>query len=155
MIYADANFLDAAVRHIAGRTGILKRVLRQQQMAVSPLALYELRKALASLPSVEKIGVLERLDALLGCGVAILPAEWDGAIDHALRVADEFGGRLAVDSADTLHVGWAKMAGCSHFGSFDRTSGPRALAKACALEVIPPMEQKDWQQMRRLKGPAA
>ena len=77
---------------------------------------------------------------------------WAEAIDSALVIASEFRERLAVDSADTLHVGWAQAEQCTVFGSFDTPSGTRALAYARGLKVWPEMTEADFQQLSRLKG---
>jgi len=66
-------------------------------------------------------------------------------------MAGEFRERLAVDSADTLHVGWAEAEQCKMFGSFDTASGTRALAYARGLKVWPEMTEEDFQQFARLK----
>ena len=63
-----------------------------------------------------------------------------------------FGRKLAVDSADTLHLGWAKAEHCTIFGSFDSASGTRALAHAQGLKVWPEMNEADFQQYARLKS---
>ena len=77
---------------------------------------------------------------------------WAEAIDSALALASELRERLAVDSADTLHVGWAVAEECTMFGSFDSASGARALAYAHGLRVWPEMSHEDFQQYARLKG---
>lgn len=74
------------------------------------------------------------------------------AIDSALAIASEFRERLAVDSGDTLQVGWAEAEQCTMFGSFDTGSGTRALAYARGLRVWPEMTEGDFQQFSRLKG---
>ena len=76
---------------------------------------------------------------------------WAEAIDSALAIACDLRERLAVDSADALHVGWAKAEQCTVFGSFDTTSGARALAHAQGLKVWPGMTEADFQQYARLK----
>jgi predicted nucleic acid-binding protein len=150
MIYADTNFLDAFCRQ-SDNTSIVDRARRKHPVTVSPLAEYEYRKALFSLPDNDREEAVTRLESVLQAGLVMLEPNWDGAVEKALEIAGQFKDRLAVDSADTLHVGWARLSGCTHFGSFDRRSGPRALAKACGLEVVPPMTQKDWAEMKRLK----
>ena len=78
---------------------------------------------------------------------------WLGeAIDSALSIARDFREKLAVDSADTLHIGWAEAEQCTMFGSFDSTSGARALAYARGLKVWPEMNETDFQQLARLKA---
>jgi hypothetical protein len=76
---------------------------------------------------------------------------WAEAIEAALAIASEFRERLAVDSADTLHVGWAEAEQCTIFGSFDSASGTRALAHARGLKVWPEMKEADFQQFARLR----
>lgn len=151
MIYADANFLDALVWPVPDRSDVAGRAYRQGRVFASPLALYELKKAQAALPPAEKRTCRDNLAELLEADLKTLPPDWSEAVTRAEQIAEDFGARLAVDSADTLHVAWALHAGCTAFASFDRRSGPRALAKALGLQVIPPMTQADWQEMRRLK----
>jgi hypothetical protein len=57
-----------------------------------------------------------------------------------------------VDSADTLHVGWALSVGAEGFASFDRDSGPRALAMAVGLKLWPEASARDFEQRKRLKN---
>jgi predicted nucleic acid-binding protein len=156
--YPDANFiLRLCVRsqdsHAFARTERALRWLarREAPVSVSPLAIYEVRKHLCGLAQEVKQSGEARLDQYLG--------EWDGvvtgwteAIESALVIADELRERLAVDSADTLHVGWAKAEQCTIFGSFDTASGARALAHAQGLKVWPEMAEADFQQYARLKA---
>ncbi len=76
---------------------------------------------------------------------------WTEATEAALVIAGQFREKLAVDSADTLHVGWAKAERCAMFGSFDTASGARALAHSQGLKVWPEMMEADFQQYARLK----
>ena len=156
--YPDANFiLRLCVRSADTEAfSLSERALRwlarrELPVSVSPFAVYEVRKHLCELPAdVQKPGE-ERLGHYL--------SEWDGvvtgwaeAIDSALAIAGDFRERLAVDSADTLHVGWALAEQCTMFGSFDAASGTRALAHACGLRVWPDMTETDFAQYARLKG---
>jgi hypothetical protein len=77
---------------------------------------------------------------------------WSEAIEAALAIAEQMREKLAVDSADTLHVGWAKLERCTMFGSFDTASGARALAFAQGLKVWPEMTETDFQQYARLRA---
>jgi len=90
------------------------------------------------------------LDALINQKVRLNIA-WDVAIIQALKIARQFKARLAVDSADTLHVGWALALGADTFASFDRRSGPRPLAMAVGLKVWPKAGPEDFAAMSRLK----
>jgi predicted nucleic acid-binding protein len=156
--YPDANFILAVCAHSddPGAAASAERALRwlarrELAVSVSPLAVYEARKQLWGLPEENRKAAEERLDLYL--------SEWDGvvtgwaeAIDSALLIAREFRQRLAVDSADTLHVGWAQAEQCTVFGSFDTASGARALAHARGLKVWPEMKEADFQHLARLKG---
>lgn len=151
MIYADANFLDALVLNVPDRSEVATRAVRKDDLWASPMALYELRKSLAGRAAQVKRTARDNLAELLESDLKTLPPDWSEAVARAEQIAEDFGARLAVDSADTLHVAWALHAGCTAFASFDRRSGPRALAKALGLQVIPPMTAADWQEKRRLK----
>ena len=141
--YADANFIlrlcvRSEDRHAFAETERALRWLarREVPVSVSPLAIYEVRKHLFCLPQeVENSGVA-RLDQYL-CEWNAVITGWSEAIEPALAIAGELRERLAVDSADTLHVGWAKAERCAIFGSFDAASGTRALAHAQGLKVRP------------------
>jgi predicted nucleic acid-binding protein len=85
---------------------------------VSPLAEYEVRKHLCGLAEEVKTGAENRLVTYLSAWEPVLTV-WDQAIESALMIASEFRERLAVDSADTLHVAWAELEQCTTFASFD------------------------------------
>jgi hypothetical protein len=156
--YQDANFIlrlcvrsDDPEAFSRSKRALRWLARRELPVSVSPLAVYEVRKHLWGLTEEVRKAGEERLSQYL--------SEWDGvvtgwaeAIDSALAVASEFRERLAVDSADTLHVGWALAEECTMFGSFDSASGARALAYARGLKVWPEMTQDDFQQYARLKG---
>ena len=156
--YTDANFilrlcLRSQDSHAFAETERALRWLarREEAVSVSPLAIYEARKHLYGLAHEIKEAGEARLARCL--------SEWDGvvtgwaeAIDSALLIANELRERLAVDSADMLHVGWAKTEQCTIFGSFDTASGTRALAYAQSLKVWPEMTESDFQQYTRLKS---
>ncbi len=93
---------------------------------------------------------LARLDALIAHRLSF-NAAWDVAALQALKLARQFKERLAVDSADTLHVGWALALGSETFASFDRQSGPRPLELSVGLKLWPKPEPKDFEAMSRLK----
>lgn len=156
--YPDANFiLRLCVRSqdpeafAASERALRWLARRDLPVSVSPLAVYEVRKHLCGLSEEIRKTAEERLTQYL--------SEWDGvvtgwaeAVDSALAIADELRERLAVDSADTLHVGWAKAEQCTMFGSFDTASGARALAHARGLKLWPEMTEADFQQYARLKS---
>src|ERR1035437_1425884 len=147
MIYLDANVVVA----IATNTDVAeqaRRLLRSgKPLYVSRLADYEARKSLASLdPSAE-----EDLNLLLDEKFSV-GKEWEAAIMQALKISQQFKQRLWVDSADTLHVGWALSVGAEGFASFDRDSGPRALAMAVGLKLWPEASARDFEQRKRLKN---
>ncbi len=151
MIYLDANVVIAGVVHVAAeeRTARLLRLLRQTPDArVSPLAEYEARKHLYSLAEDWETD----FELLLKHSASRLPDEWSGPILQALKIARDFKHRLAVDSADTLHVAWAVSIGADLFASFDRNKGPRALALCLGLKVWPAPTGDDFAAMKRLKS---
>jgi len=119
-------------------------------VSVSPLAVYEVRKHLWGLAQEVRDAAQERLNLYLAEWESVVTG-WVEAIDSALVIASELRERLAVDSADTLHVGWAQAEQCTMFGSFDTASGSRALAYARGLKVWPEMTEADFQQFSRLK----
>jgi predicted nucleic acid-binding protein len=156
--YPDANFiLRLCVRsqdpHAFAWTERALRWLarREVPVSVSPLAIYEARKHLCGLDQEIKQSGETRLNQYL-CEWESVVTGWVEAIDSALAIASDLRERLAVDSADTLHVGWAKAEECAIFGSFDSASGARALAYAQGLKVWPEMTEADFQQYARLKG---
>ena len=71
---------------------------------------------------------------------------------QSLKIAHIFKKRLFVDSADTLHVGWAVSIGAETFASFDRESAPRALAMCVGLKVWPEAKPKDKEHRGSLEG---
>jgi predicted nucleic acid-binding protein len=151
MIYCDANVLIPTVVNVVEerRTGLVERLLRTHSgFYISALAEYEARKQLCALPDVELRQA--SLSAVLEAKFTLLN-DWQPAILHALKLAHRFKARLAVDSADTLHVGWALSVGADVFASFDRTSGPRALALCVGLKVWPDPSARDFESMARLK----
>lgn len=153
MIYLDTNALAPAVVYSEARTGPMERLMAKHRRDVfwwSPLADYELRKYLWSVP--EELWA-EDLPLALG-RVTRLSTGWEAAVEQALKLAHDFRGRLAVDSADVLHVGWALSLKAELFASFDRASGPRALALCCGLTVWPDPTSEDYAAMNRLKTPA-
>ncbi|MGO9204563.1 MAG: hypothetical protein ACLQM8_28920 [Limisphaerales bacterium] len=113
--------------------------------------MYEARKHLCGLGQEVRRAGEERLSQYLSEWDSVVTG-WAEAIDSALALASELRERLAVDSADTLHVGWAVAEECTMFGSFDSASGARALAYARGLRVWPEMSHEDFQQYARLKG---
>jgi len=123
---------------------------RELPVSVSPLAVYEVRKHLWGLAQEVRDAAQERLNLYLAEWESVVTG-WVEAIDSALVIASELRERLAVDSADTLHVGWAQAEQCTMFGSFDTASGSRALAYARGLKVWPEMTEADFQQFSRLK----
>ncbi len=152
MIYLDANVAFASVAHVLheNQTEMAARLLaRKELFYLSSLTDYETRKALiAQNADAEHFDRLDRLEA----EKLKLNAGWDAAIAQALKIARQFHDRLWVDSADTLHVGWALALGCEVFASFDRDSGPRALALCLGLKLFPESASKDFEQMKRLKS---
>jgi predicted nucleic acid-binding protein len=156
--YPDANFilrlcLRSQDSHaFAGTERALRWLARREvTVSVSPLAIYETRKHLCGLPQEIKEAGEARLAQYLSEWDSVVTS-WAEAIDSVLIIASELRERLAVDSADTLHVGWAKAEKCSILGSFDTASGTRALAYAQGLKVWPEMTESDFQQYARLKG---
>ena len=155
--YPDANFIlrlcvrsDDAQAFARSERALRWLARRELPVSVSPLAVYEVRKHLCGLAQEASRAGEERLSQYL--------SEWDPAvtgwaeaIDSALVIAGEFRERLAVDSADALHVGWAEAEQCTMLGSFDTASGTRALAYARGLKVWPEMTEEDFQQLARLK----
>jgi hypothetical protein len=156
--YPDANFIlrlcvrsDDAEAFSRSERALRWLARRELPVSVSPLAVYEVRKRLWGLTEEVRNAGEERLTQYLSEWDAVVTG-WAEAIDSALAIAGEFRERLAVDSADTLHVGWALAEQCTMFGSFDSASGTRALAHARGLKVWPEMTQDDFQQYARLKG---
>jgi predicted nucleic acid-binding protein len=152
VIYLDANVVIAAVSNVLeeARTERVERLMRRtkEPFYLSTLADYEARKSLLTGGGGDEH--LSRLDTLIA-GKLHLNAAWDVAVLQALKLARQFKQRLAVNSADTLHVGWALAIGADVFASFDRLKGPRALALAVGLTVWPKAEAADYQAMSRLK----
>ena len=149
LVYLDANALIACVVNVAGAdaTARMRRLAKTgTRLQASPLAEYEARKHLHFRQVADWEADLDGF--LLNRRLA---DEWRAAIAQALRLARDFRARLAVDSADTLHVGWALSIGADVFASFDRASGPRALALCCGLKLYPEPEEKDFAALRRLK----
>ena len=156
--YPDANFIlrlcvrSQDARAFAGTERALRWLSRREvPVSVSPLAIYEVRKHLCGSPQeIEQSGGARLAQYL--CEWDAVVTGWTDAIDAALKIAGELRERLAVDSADTLHVGWAKAEQCTIFGSFDSASGARALAHAQGLLVWPEMTEADFKQYARLKA---
>jgi hypothetical protein len=155
--YPDANFIlslcarsDDPQRAADAERALRWLARRELTVSVSPLAIYEARKHLWNFPERLRKPAEERLDLFL-CEWDSVVTGWAEAIEAALAIAAEFPERLAVDSADTLHVGWAEVEQCTGFGSFDSASGTRALAHARGLRVWPEMKEADFQQFARLR----
>lgn len=148
MIYLDANVLIAAAANVAEASEQAERLLRGKgEFYTSRLADYEARKYLCRLESGDP---QENLTLLLA-GKVTLGKEWDGAVLQALKISRQFKQRLWVDSADTLHVGWALSVGAEVFASFDRESGPRALALVMGLKLWPEAGPRDYELRKRFK----
>lgn len=113
--------------------------------------MYEAKKHFWGLPEDIRVPAQAELEHLLSDWDTVITG-WGEAIEHALIVAQELRQRLAVDSADTLYVGWAQAEECTWFGSFDSNSGTRALAYARGLKVLPGMKPEDFEQLARLKN---
>lgn len=149
MTYLDANVLYAAVRHVPQQTELVARLFaRKEMLHVSSLADYEAQKALLTQGGSEDH--LTSLEALVSARCK-LNTGWDAAISQALKLSRQFQQRLWVDSADTMHVGWALAVGADTFASFDRASGPRALALCLGLKLWPEATPEDFEQMKRLR----
>ncbi|MBU6409259.1 MAG: PIN domain-containing protein [Verrucomicrobia bacterium] len=148
MIYLDANVVVAAVANSEVAEQVARLLRSREVFYLSRLADYETRKSVAGLGIA---GGEERLNCLIRDKFS-QGREWESPILHALKIARQFKARLAVDSADTLHVGWAMSIGAEIFASFDRDHGPRALALSVGLKLWPKPEPKDYEQMKRLKG---
>jgi len=149
VIYLDANVVIASVSNMPDASEHVARLLRTPKVLyVSRLADYEARKFLArqANPAAE-----ENLNFLLTEKFSH-GKEWEAAIMQALKISRQFKQRLWVDSADTLHVGWALSVGAEGFASFDRDSGPRALAMAVGLKLWPEASARDFEQRKRLKN---
>jgi predicted nucleic acid-binding protein len=147
MIYLDANVVVASVTNTEVSEQVDRLLRSTRPLYVSRLADYEARKSLAGLdPAAE-----EDLNLLLAEKFSH-GKEWEGAIMQALKISRQFKQRLWVDSADTLHVGWALSVGAEVFASFDRDRGPRALAMAVGLKLWPEANAKDFEQRKRLKN---
>lgn len=152
MIYLDANALIAAVVMVAEeqRTARIARLMRKRPVVrVSPLAEYEARKHLYQ---AREDDWEPNMETFLDGPAQRLSDEWSAPILQALKLARDFNERLAVDSADTLHVAWALSVGAETFASFDRRSGPRALALCVGLKLWPEATADDFSAMKRLKG---
>lgn len=151
MIYLDANCVVAATVRVdeEERTEKMARLARKHgsELRVSPWAEYETRKYLLGANAADWEADLDGF--LVG---RRLPGDWAVAVAEALRLAREFRARLAVDSADVLHVAWSLAVGAKVFASFDRNSGPRALALCVGLQVFPVPSDKDFEAMNRLKS---
>jgi len=147
MIYLDANIVVASVTN-NDHSEQVERLLRSRKpFYVSRLADYEARKSLSSIdPGAEK-----NLDQLL-VEKFNQGKEWEAAIMQAIKISRQFKQRLWVDSADTLHVGWALSIGAEMFASFDRDRGPRALAMVMGLKLWPEAGPLDFEQRKLLKG---
>ena len=147
MIYLDTNVVVAACLHTENSAQVSRLFRGETSLYVSRLADYEARKCLASLdPTAESnlnLLFLEKFST---------GKEWEAAILQALKLSRQFKERLWVDSADTLHVGWALAIGADVFASFDRASGPRALAKAVGLKVWPAENSKDYAKRKLVKS---
>jgi hypothetical protein len=145
----DANLVYACVVNLGPQTDLAARLIGGGGVCYfSALADYETRKALFTHGGTD--AQFDYLSELVGRRFT-LNAGWDTAAQRALRLAADFRKRLAVDSADTLHVAWALMLGADTFASFDRDKGPRSLALAVGLKVYPAPSPKDYEQMKRLK----
>lgn len=156
--YPDANFIlrlcvrsedPAAFPQVERALRWLAR--KELPVNVSPLALYETRKQLWLLPEPARVAAESHLAGLLS-DWEVTVTGWEEAVNSALTIARELREKLIVDSADTLHVGWAQAEQCTTFGSFDTNSGARALAYARGLKVWPEMTEKDFAQFARLKS---
>jgi len=157
-LYPDANLIIHLCVHsqnteIFARAGRVLRWLNRREIpvAVSPWAVYEAKKHLWGLPEDIRVPAEAELEGLLSDWDSVITG-WAEAIEHALTIAQELRQRLMVDSADTLHVGWAQAEECTHFASFDTFSGTRALAYARGLKVVPEMKPRDFEQLARLKS---
>ncbi len=152
MIYLDANALMALAVNVRdeSRTETMERLLNatRDSIYVSPLADYETRKHLCALPDRDWEN---RLKVLYESLILLISGGWDAAILQALKIARQFKKKLQVDSADTLHVGWTLSIGAEKFASFDRESGPRALALCLGLNLWPEANATDYAAMARLK----
>jgi predicted nucleic acid-binding protein len=149
MIYLDANVVVASVVNAGGASEQVARRLRSRQaFFVSRLADYEARKYVSRFT---ENAAEENLDLLLARKFH-LGTEWEAAIFQALKISRQFKSRLWVDSADTLHVGWALSVEAEMFASFDRDSGPRALAMAVGMKLWPEASAKDFERRKLLKA---
>lgn len=156
--YPDTNFLlrlcaqsDAPAAKDQVDRALRWLAKKEYTVICSPLTVYETRKQLWLLPEPARVKAEEELARLLATWEPTLTG-WSEAIDSALLIARDFRSRLIVDSADTLHVGWAQAEQCVVFGSFDTNSGARALAYARGLKVWPDMTDKDFANFARLKA---
>jgi len=147
VIYLDANVVVASCTNNEF-SDLASRLLRSStRLYVSRLADYEARKLFACLDPAAEDDLNRLLAEKFSFG-----NEWEGAIMQALKISRQFKQRLRVDSADTLHVGWALSIGADVFASFDRESGPRALALALGLKLWPEAGPKDYEQRKLIKA---
>src|SRR5215471_16525466 len=154
--YPDANFvLPLCVRSKdAERQKLVERAFRwlarnEMPVVLSPLTEYEVRKQLWAFPEDARQSALAEFGSLKAEWERTLSG-WGEAVDCALKIAQDFRTKLHVDSADTLHVGWAEAENCTAFGSLDQNSGTRALAHSRNLRVIPDMGPRDFAHLKRL-----
>ena len=127
---------------------VARLLARNELFHVSSLADYEARKALLTQGANEDHVAL--LDSLLSSKCK-MNTGWDAAISQSLKIARQFKQRLWVDSADTMHVGWALALGADIFASFDRKSGPRSLALCMGMKLWPDATSSDYEQLKRLR----
>lgn len=155
--YPDTNFIlplcvksDDATRQKQVDRALRWLTRKEMPVLLSPLAEYETRKQLWGLPETARIAALVALEGLKTDWEKTV-AGWGEAVDAALSIAETFRQKLHIDSADTLHVGWAECEQCSTFGTFDTNSGTKALAYARGLRVFPDMTEEDHAQLARIK----
>lgn len=140
--------LQAAVATVADERCIeqTERLLRtESSFYTSALGDFEARKHLVAVDDEHLMLLYSLLVQKIRLNVA-----WDVAILQALKIARQFKERLAVDSADTLHVGWVLALGADTFASFDRRSS-QAAGSSLGLKLWPKAEPKDFEAMARLK----
>lgn len=151
-LFADTNWLCAALLDQKERTVIVERFQRRHSEAVTicPPVLVETRKVLAHHFATPRSEAWLQLEKSIGTRIR-LESDWPHLERKSIELLERYAPKGETGTFDLFILGGALLSGASHFLSFDSGSNLRALAALQKLEVIPPLSEEDKSRMAKFR----
>ena len=158
MNFADTNWLVSAYvepraddTEAVRRRDIVERFMRRHggQLVISHIVLLEARNVFSRVTEESEPREWQMLEADFDGRLYVDPMNWDLLRQECNHLFSRYARKTAVGTFDTAIVASAKLAGGTHFLSFDATA--KAIAAAEGLEVFPALNAAEKQLLSRLK----